>query len=587
MNKISVAAVVVLFSYDNLVAFDMNYGLLTQGLFGNVEYGYSQEQTKSESSKATQNALSQNYTLGKMGSIYSPKLFNYLLQSSLFMNDSKGTSDSSASQSSIKSVNYRINTDIIRESKYPFTVYADKTSTPYSNVQADSTLSYNESNNRYGINGTAEIPYVNFRYSATASAMQRDESSANEMRDEKTVMGNVYQNYDRGSFSAIYNANSRGYSRDNFVLQNKQKFDDQSNEIRVNGTWTPDKTLSFASDASYAENTGTLFDMTNMTGNLNVAWTPTEHYTAGVNVGMSAINAAGSEFNTVMLNVNSYYQVTPELSTTQNIALSRSDGDFTKQTMDMVTLGINYLKPFENKWILHTNANIMGQKQQNETLDDLNSTSTNINRNAYSYTLGQGASKYFESIGTTLSGELSYYDMASSLNEEGQRMSASMLLSSNIWMNFYNTFSLYYIKENSLYYAGPEIGMLKRNTTARTGSNQLNYWRTVGYNGRLSLGGGVSYSVSQSGEAESVTRVYPQVNGSFSYTFFNALQFASSAAASQDSVSDLTNYSANIGFNYRIRKVMMSLDGHHYMQTGIDGRYTVVDSLFFKISRRF
>lgn len=585
VSKGSVAIVVVLFSYKNLFASDGDYGFLTRGFFGNVEYGYSQEQTKSESNEEAQSALSQNYTLGKTGFIYSPKLVSYLVQGSLLMSESESTS----SQASSESANYRINTDIIRESKYPFTVYADKTTTPYSNIQAGSTLSYNEVNNRYGISGTAKVPYVNFRYSATVSDMQRDESSAYEMRDEKTVMGNVYQNYDHGSFSAIYNANTREYSRDNFVSQIKQGFDDQSNDVRINGTWTPDKTLRFASNASYVENTGTSYNMSNITGNLDVAWMPTDRYIAGLDVSASTMSAAGSKYNTLMLNANSYYKVTPGLSTTQNIALNRSDGDSMKYTMEMATLGVNYHKSFENEWILNTSASVTGQKQQNETSAEVNSTSADagINKEAYSYSFGQGVSKHFDSIATTFSGDLSYYGMTSSLEEESQRMSANMLLSSNLWMNFYNTFSLYYIKDDSLYYAGGEIGMLKRNTTVRTASNRLNYSRSVGYNGRLALGGGVSYSVSQSNDEESITRIYPHVNGSFSYLFFNALQFTSLASASQDSVSDLTNYSANVGFNYRIRKITMSLDGHHYMQTGVDGRYTVVDSLFFKVARRF
>lgn len=585
VSKGSVAVVVVLFSYKHLVASDGDYGFLTRGFFGNVEYGYSQEQTKSENNKEARDTLSQNYTLGKTGFLYSPKLVSYLVQGSLLMDDSQSTS----SQSSSESVNYRINTDIIRESKYPFTVYADKTTTPYSNIQVGSTLSYNEENNRYGISGTAKVPYVNFRYSATASDMQRDESSAYEMRDEKTVMGNVYQNYDHGAFSATYNANMREYSRDNFDLQTRQAFDDQSNDVRINGTWTPDKTLRFASNVSYVENTGTLYNLRNTTGNFETAWTPTDRYIAGLDVGASTMSAAGSKYNTLMLNANSHYQVTPGLSATQNIALNRSDGDSTKYTMEMATLGVNYHKSFENEWMINTSASVTGQKQQNETSAEMNSTSADagINKEAYSYSLGQGVSKHFESIATTLSGDLSYYGMTSSLEEESQRMSANMLLSSNLWMNFYNTFSLYYIQDESLYYAGGEIGMLKRNTTVRTASNRLNYSRTVGYNGRLALGGGISYSVSQFNDEESVTRIYPNVNGNFSYLFFNALQFTSSVAASQDSVSDLTNYSANVGFNYRIRKITMSLDGRHYMQTGAEGRYTVVDSLFFKVARRF
>jgi len=583
INKFPAAAAVSIYFFPimNLFASEQS----TRGLYGSVEYGYTQEQLTDISNKTTQSGLSQNYTLGKRGSVYSPKLLSYLLQGSFFTNDTEGSSNGVAKESSLKSVNYRLNTNFIQVTKFPFSIYGEKTSTPYASVQSTSTISYNQLTDSYGINGAADLPYFKFRYSAIASNMKRDEISATETRDEKSYMADIYKDFDNGRLSATYNGSTRGYSRDSTDFLTKNEFNNQSNSIKVNGLWKAGKTLSIGSYVTYLNTSTASADMNSLTGNLNVAWNPTVNYAASMNVAASTLKAGESGVDTLMVSGSSSYRVTPELSTTQNISINRVSSDYTENTMELVTVGANYVKSLENDLVLSSNVNFMVKGEQNNAASDVNSTV--VDKDAYSYTLGGGLSKRFESIGSTLSSNMSYYNSTSSLNEEENRINVNLLLSSMLWMNLTNSLSVYYLKEHGTYFAGQNFGFLVRDAQVRTVDNQLNYWQTVGYNGRLSIGGGVTYSVSQSGESDTITRIFPHLNGSFSYSFFNAVQFTSSAMVSQDSVSDLTNYSVNIGLNYRIRAILMSLGEHYYLQTGQSGERRDMNSILFRISRSF
>lgn len=586
MKKWTAVWVIPLISSSYVSGIDWGSGLSPRGMYGSVEYGYTQEEAVDKYNTSSRNSFLQNYTLGKRGSIYSPNLMSYMVQGSLFVNDTGSKTNDITTDSSTKSINYRVNTDFIRGTKYPFSVFADQTTSPYSSVQPGSSLSYNQTTGRYGFSGSAELPYFNLRYSAETSDMKRDESFADETRNNKEYMVSIYKNFNSGTFSTVYTDTARDYFRNDRSFNSQQSWSDHSRNARMNGTWNVDKTLRITSALSYLDNS--YLNMTNITGSANVNWRPSDRYTAGLDLSANSLKGAGSGTDSLILGGNSFYQVTPEFSTTQNVSLYRITGNSMVQTMETVTVGGNYVKSLEDTLVLSAGVNGMFKGEQNSAASDMNRTMPD--RNTYSYTLTGGASKMVESIRSRVSANLSYYDSISSTDENTKRISVNTMLNTTLQENLTYSLSGYFIKEESQYLqtlTALDGNMTQRDTQVVTLDNALRYWQDIGLNGKVSLGGGVSYSASQYNQSQKVTRVFPHVDGSFSYRFFNSMFLNSTLSASQDSVNDLTNYSAYLGLNYTLRRVMMSFGTRYFTQTGgIIGKREQ-SSAFFKISRTF
>ncbi|MCK9373191.1 MAG: hypothetical protein M0P91_08330 [Sulfuricurvum sp.] len=554
-------------------------GLLTRGLYGNVEYSYNQDIISDQNNRATQNSFAQRYTLGKRGSIYSPNLLTYLLQGSFLVNESKNESSTTSGSYSTKSSNYRLNTNFLSATVYPFSVYGEKTTTPYSSVQTGSSLSYNETSDRYGINGNARLSGANLRYGFTNSNLQRDGSFDSETRNNDDYTVSISQSYTEGGVSASYSDSTRDYVRNDKSNGMNQLWSDKNRDATINGNWNIDKTLKATSILSYRDSS--YMNIKNLTANANLYWTPNDKYNGGVNLN---VNKMGDITNTV-IGGNSNYRLTPEFMTTQNVSLYRSAGGFGDQTMGSASLGGNYSKTLENDLTVNTGVSLFAKTEKNNMPSDLNMTTRD--RDMYSYTISSGASKMIKSIKTNISANVSYYDSFSTLEEKTKRFNANLMLSSTIAEDINYRLSVYYIKDENQFLSAMDGNFSYQSSEILTLDNSINYVQDIGFRGKLTMGGGVMYSVTKSDKEASMSRVAPHVSSSFTYQFFQAMFFNSMLSASQDSVSDLTNYSASMGLNYTLRMVTMSLGGRHMQQKGGTSQDRAQSSAYFKISRRF
>lgn len=558
-------------------------GLLTRGLYGNVEYSFIQDNIADVNNRASQSTFTQKYTLGQRGFIYSPNLLRYLLQGSFLVNDSSNDTSGVSMQTTTKNSNYRVNTDFIPSTKYPFSLYGEKSTTPYSSIQSSSSLSYNETSDRYGLNGSADLSYFNLRYGVGVTSLQRDGSFDSETRHNNDYTVSISQNYNHGMLSATYSDTSRDYLRNEKSMGLTQQWNDRNHDASINGTWNVDKTLSVASMLNYRDNS--YIDMKNFTASSNINWRPNDKYNGGLNLSINKMDAKTSSITNAMIGGNSTYKVTPEFSTTQNISLYRMDGDTTSQTMGTAMLGGNYIKSFENNLVVNTGVSVFTKSEKNSVSSDLNTTLPD--RDSYSYTISSGASKMIDSIKTRISANMSYYNSISTLDEKSKRFNATLMATATLSDEFNYRFSSYYVKDQNQYFNTFDNNISQENSEILTLDNSLSYVQDVGFRGKLTIGGGVMYTVTKSAKEVTVSRIAPHAESSFSYRFFQAMFFTSMLSASQDSVSDLTNYSATMGLNTMIRLITISLGARYTMQTGGTLYERSQNSAFFKVSRRF
>lgn len=559
------------------------FGINTRGVYGNLEYGYMQENSKAPGMNIEQSTILQNYMLGMRGSVYSPNLLSYLLQGSFQLQDIDGQTNNVAMNSSRNSSNYRINTDFIRTTNYPVSFYTEKTSNPYNSIQGNQPFTYNEVSDRYGVMGSAQLPYFDLRYSAESSDLQRNETFAEETRKNTGYMVSLSKNFQDGMFSAVYNDTNINYTRDDRYFHAKQDLTDHRRDARIMGNLKIDKTLQLSSNVGYRENS--YANLKNLSGNVNLNWNPNERYRASADVSANLQSDNNTSTNMVIVGGNSFYQMTPEFSTIQNVSLYQIGGNQTGMTMGMATIGGRYTKKLDNDVTVNGGADIGLRHEQHDVASDVNSSLNN--RSMYTYTLTAGISKRMEALRSNISANTSYFRSVSTLDEKSSRLTANVNFTSAWKENISFSVLGYYYKENSLYFVGDITGLEQRNSEQLTVNNILRYWQDIGYNGRVSIGGGVMYTMTQLDQYERVNRLLPTVDGSLSYRFLDTLFLTSNIMASQDTVSDLTNYSGYVGLNYNLRKMAMSMGARHLHQTGGSAVSSSRNSFFFKISRPF
>lgn len=586
MRKLTLVRVAVLcVCCRHMLYADGLFGVKMRGIYGNVEYGYMQDTNKMVSTNIDQTSFLQKYTLGMNGSIYSPNLISYLLQGSYLIDDINTQTNDDTMKSSRKTSNYRANADIIRSTKYPFSIYTDKTSVPYSSVQGNVPYAYDESSSRYGITGTALFPYFDFRYTAETSDVQRNETFADETRKGSNYSFGISKNFSNLKLLATYMDRNQDYKRDDKNLTAIQDWSDHSRDARVSGVWTPDQTLQVSSNLGYMQSSYS--ELKNLTANVNANWNPNDRFRVGGDITANTMQAGGTTSDMIAVSGNSSYRFTPEITSTQAVSLYRMTGGWSDMTVAMGTLGGRYVKVLDNNLTVNAGVDVSLRTEQHNVSADANATLQD--RGIYTYTLTAGASKRIEALRANASANVSYFGSVSTLQEKTDRISLNANFNSQIQDNLsFSTYGFYVTEENSNY-TGSESGLDLRNMQQLSINSMLRYWKEIGYNGKLSLGAGVMYTMTEMDRYERVNRVMPTIDGSLSYRFFDALFMTSGVMASQDTVSDLTNYSGNVSFNYNLRKVMMSMGARYLRQNG--GTMNMYDStrnsLYFKISRPF
>lgn len=553
----------------------------TRGSYGSLEYGYTKEKSSDPANQTTQVMRTQNYLLGMRGAIYSSNLLTYLAEGGFALTNTDSTSSGVESDSSSETLNYRLNADLIRSTSYPFSLYNEKTTTPYSSVSPGTSFAYEDVNERSGISGSVKLPYFLVNYRAEMSDMRRDESYAKEIRDNEEYMISVYKDYSEGRVSAVYNERFRDYLRDDLRLGSQLDWSDHSRDGRANWSWNIDKTLRVESSMTYMESS--FADLRTLSGGVSFDWHPNETYNAGVNFLANTMEAGGYQNDTYTMNGYSSYQVTPQFTTTQNVSLYAMQGSVTEQTMETATVAGNYVKNIGDTTMFSASLSLMGKAEQNDVAEDLNLTLPD--RNTFGYNASIGTSTMIDSLSTRILADLMYDDTRSTLDETTNRLSARISLITSLRYNLTNNLSVSHVTDESTMFT--QNGLVARDIEVETVDNTLRFWQDVGYSGKLSLNGGVAYTITKSGMDEAVKRVFPHVEGSFIYRFWNGVELQSNAAASQDSLSDLTNYSAYLSLNYAIREIVMSLGSKYLLQTGGSIEELAQSSVFFKIKRTF
>lgn len=582
MTRQSVACLIVMSVCSPMYA-QVQYGNLTRGLFGNIEYGYMRDSSELSTTSTEQSTINQRYTIGKRGSIYSPNLLSYLLQGSFLIQDIDATTNSESVNRSQKVDNYRVNADFFRKTNFPFTLYGDKSINPYASIDGGNAYSYDASNEQMGVTGSMKLPYFDLQYTAENFDTKRNETFADETRKGSNYSLTLSKNYEQLKLSLSYIDRNQDYNRvdrNQTVLQN---WTDHNRNMRANAIWTPQKEISVISNIGYSENS--YIDMKNTSGNVNASWTPNNRLQAGADVSVNFMQAGGMRNDTVMISENSSYRFSPETTARQTVSLYRTNTDNSDMTVGMATAGGQYSKTLDNNVSVNGGVDVGIRNEQYSS--SMNTGGIAPSRTVSNHTISAGASKRIEAIRATISANASYYGTYTSLQEKSKRFNLNTNFNARVNENTHFVLYTYYLQDESSYLSGSTLDPMK--TQQLSVNAMFRYSNTMGYNGNYSVGAGLMYTNTKMGQNDNYNRLLPSVDASLMYRLLDSMMLNSNVVVSQDTVSDVTNYSAYLGLNYHLRKIAMSMGIRHFRQEG--GTVGMLDSkresFFFKVTRPF
>ncbi|WP_299987529.1 hypothetical protein [Sulfuricurvum sp.] len=550
-----------------------------QNFYGNIEYGYAEDQFSSDSDyDSTRSSFTQNYMLGFRDYIYSPKLLKYDLQYGIAMNDLKTDNGDYTTSANSKNSTYRTDLSFLNSSDYPFTLSAEKTSSPYSSSDSIATLTTNQTSERYGINGSLRTRSFDLSYALDTSTMDRTDPYSVEVRDNQNFRLNISKQDPTSGFRVSLSEFNRNYIRDDKYSAIRDDWSDRGEEIRADYTWHPNKEWNIGTNGSYY--TSSYSDLSTVSAGGNVQWRPNDKFIASGLLFGSKMSAAGNDYTNFNAAFNSMYMITPELSTNQSVSYFQSNSDNYVSKLTMVSAGGTHTKQFENNLIVSTSASLVARMQQ--LTNELNSTA-NSDLTSYGTTIGTNVSKQFGSSNTRVFAAANYYVLSGA--DDTVRFSGNMGISDNYGKFGYSVSGFYTREETTINLPDTEETQVLEMESVGMDSS-VRYNSSIGFQGQFSSNAGVTYSRNRYTDLVT-TRLYPHADISFNYQLMDSLMWTSGANVSRDMSYDLTNYGIFLGINYQLRSVTIVTGAKMSVSSGADIPEMINKNLFIRASRPF
>ncbi|WP_200762553.1 hypothetical protein [Nitrosophilus alvini] len=549
----------------------------TRGLYGKLEYVLMNDKIEDKYNSTERKSFIQNYELGYESYLYSPLLLTYDIGTSFYVDDTTSTTKSETSttksENNIKHTNYKAYLHFIKRSNYPFTIYKEKIDSPLWSTQADTATLVTYKTDKQGIFGRLKLKYFDLNYEVRDTETEKTESFAYETGNTRRYSLGISKQFDMNKTASFnYSHQTRDYYRTDTGLGYTDQWNDVVDNATANFSWRMSETMNMRTFASYLKNS--YFELEDLSGSINFNYHPNEKLSASTSLTANNMKTKDGTNNYITFNENSTYRVTENFSTNQNLQIFNASGDTSNMTLTSLTLGSNYIKKFSKSMTGTLNASVTGRMEKFG--DDGNSTISD--RNMLSYTLGSGITKNFEESRSSLSANISYYQLISTTSDSTRRITLNAGYNKKFSEKLSYYLKMYATRDENTYTNNNET--TERTTNILSIDNAVNYWTLVGYNGKLTSKAGVTYS-----SGTFTNRVNPYANATFMYMIRRNLMFKAVGRVSSDTAYDIVTYSGTADMTYRIRKIQIRVGTQLSSQTGGSFGERTHTNYYFRISR--
>lgn len=541
-----------------------------RGFYGSLNFLYSEDEYSVSSRQNIEEKFLQEFKLGYSGNIYTPKLLEYVVEGTLRYEDRDMQSSYFSSQEKSEGVDYKTKFDFIKQTKFPFSIYANKSERPVSTVYNAYSETYINETRSEGVNGT--INFAPYKITYGASNMKNIVETNSGLDDSQitTYNGSISYKDKRHDSEARYTRyienNQYNYSNNSIVGLSRVK-----DTVNLSYNWRGSEELMINSGASYESDEYFMSETIN--ADLNIYWRPKdEKYDAMFSISGSNTEADGTgasgeyTFNSINISQAINYRLTEDILLSQNGMYYMYDTNSVKGSSSYINLyGTHtYNKTIFDNVPFTLTTRLSAQKNDSSSKSATDTTTTSVER--YTINIMPRARKEYPSIKSTLNFDGGYYHLIASNKESEQRYDLRTLFLSRIFNIVNNNITASYSKTDRTNVSFSDGEKTKNSYSTARIMEMLDFHFNLGIRGQIRFKVGAEYVNTQSGD-QSRSSVNPRADVNMNYRLFRSWQFDASARISE--IYNTLDHSGSANLSFRAGKTTF-LMGYQYNKSEVD-----------------
>ena len=566
-----------------------------RGFYGSLSFLYWDESVES-STEYSQSDFLQEYKLGYMGNVYSPKLLDYKLEGIIRFENLVNKSNRTETRTKTDSQDYKVNFSFIRGSNFPFTLYASRGKRPITRIDTTGTYSYLYKTDTRGINGSLKFKPFIVNYGASNSINTSESTLYDQEIKTDVYYATLKHGEDKYDYSIDYSHLTQKINNDTTSIdinsttityyETRNNTDQVNDSVDLRYRLNISDTLTFNTSANYYESEFTSIDSKSVGASANLQWRPNDKLTSSVTInGRRLENTTGdanttrkSTFDTYSLYESLNYRIIPSI----NIFQSASDYIYENNTVrgDIKNFRIgashNYRTSISNETTFSLYSTVYMQNvTTSSTLVDTNETNNSeevydsINR--YNVNIKANLMDQMPAINSNLRLRVDLYNMQTSTEEAVSRYSSDLQFLTKFFYIFRNNITLGASQNETtrvrLATATSEESVETTKTSTINASETLSFITRLGIEGRLSFLVGVKYSSINYGNV-TIDRTQPMADIKLNYRLGRNLVYFASLHVDKDLIYDYTNYIGITKLTYKIGRTSF-LASYRYNKTEV------------------
>ncbi|MDT8337670.1 MAG: hypothetical protein RQ763_00580 [Sulfurimonas sp.] len=553
-----------------------------RGFYGSLNFLYTDDNYINSGSENSKENFLQEYKLGYAGNIYSPRLLDYKIEALLRFDKEEVTRDTETIKQNSNGEDYKVNLNFIKDTNFPFTIYANKSERPINTVYSAYTTNYAYDTKSEGATGSLNFnPYM-FTYGATTTKTTAE--FRDRLQDTKTTAYSGSFRYSEGAHNMKANYlhsildNEQNYINDEIISVSQTK-----DVLNLSHTWRASDDFTLNSKASYENDE--YYARETIDAGVDLNWRPKEAdydaYLSVLGTTMEYGDSLGGQkyvFDSVNVNQRFNYRLTETITLSEGAMLFFYDSPTSKGSNSYVNLDATHKydttifsdMPFN----LTSRAGVQKNDSNIESIYDGNSTSTKTSTERYDISLNARAKKSFPKINSDLTLTSGYFHSLYSTDREEQRYNFGIYFLSKIFDIFNNNITARYTQTNMSAEPSADEGDTKSSYSQTNIMESLDFNFRLGVRGRVGFRVGAEY-INTKSDAVSSSRVDPRAEANLNYRLFKNWKFDASARISE--IYNTLEHSGNANLTFSAGKTTF-LMGYQYNKSEIDSVYRTIEN---------
>lgn len=472
------------------------------GFSGDLSFLYEEQTSTIDSTETTVQNFMQALNLKYMGNIYNPKLLNYTIATSVKYNKVDSESGSIHSASKSDSYDYNANLNFIQATRFPFSISANKITSPISTISPDEKIYYTNESESKTFNGSVNLRSFMLSYAASTSSDLSDDG--NSLKTRESDLYNATLDYINKSHRTkiSYNRSKINNKINYYFLGDDTEIMQDTLQITLQDTWDVSKTFKYASSASYVNEN--IASNTIANAGVNLTWEPTRIYNTSISANISRseykqdINSSiVSVTDSYTVNNNHIYKILPNLVITGNALFSASSslGLETEITSLYLDSRYKYKKIFFKDVNFNMDLGLEFQKNDYKTVNTLENNTTIVTEELSRFYTNANISKNkdLKSIDSRLIMYGRYFYSTDSAKSTDQEYNIKLTLNTKLFTIFENSIIANYEQRDQSRKSTKESNAASVSSTTMSIDESLYVLFRLGFRGDVSFGVSANY----------------------------------------------------------------------------------------------